>query len=144
MCDLTGAGTCLGVSSSLILLPSNRNRRDVTGTPWRNQGVQRLLNEKIPLKYVIFAYHSFTVGLFELAHLCCHFNPEVDFVRVLANHLQFDVFGSSISIVLVILPGDDDIVISLLQHKLFKSSWRHWQKTRETTKPCATLTSAIL
>ena len=26
--------TCLGVSSSLILLPSNKNRKEVTGTPW--------------------------------------------------------------------------------------------------------------
>lgn len=29
--------TCLGVSSSLIRLPSKRNLREVTGTPWKKK-----------------------------------------------------------------------------------------------------------
>ena len=36
---------------------------------------------------------SFSIGLLQLSHLSCLFDTEMDFVAVLSNNLQLDVFG---------------------------------------------------
>jgi len=40
--------------------------------------------------------HTLTVTLFKLSHLCTHFDPEVNFITILSNHLQLDVLRTSI------------------------------------------------
>lgn len=51
------------------------------------------------MKYM--THHSLTVTFFKFAHLCAHFNTEVDFIAVLANNLQFDVFCTPITSILL-------------------------------------------
>merc|ERR1712131_49234 len=36
---------------------------------------------------------SFSIGLLQLSHLSCLFDTKMDFVAVLSNNLQLDVFG---------------------------------------------------
>ena len=60
---------------------------------WQNK-YQSLTAENWELKTT---YNSLTVRLLQLAHLCCHFDSEVDFIRVLTHNLQLDVLGTSIS-----------------------------------------------
>merc|ERR1719432_199554 len=56
--------------------------------------------------------NSFTVRLFQLPHLCCHFHSEMDFIRILTNNLQLNILGSGISSIRL-------LIISHFERNLF-------------------------
>lgn len=82
--------SCLGVSWSLIRLPSNKKRSDVIGTPWNG----RVKSGWSGSQYT--TYDTLRVTSLQFGHRCGHLDPEVDFIGILSNHLKFDVLGISV------------------------------------------------